>query len=286
MTRSVLLATLFGVAETHLRANTPESGDDFLEEFIEHHPDDEALSVPSLPSWTNFTSRNGGNPVMNSAAGRVIRRSRGALLPNGIWRGAELRLGHRDAALQPFRNLRADHPALPELAPAFLENAQLLLADRQFDAAKDALEAARSLRPSAEMEDQIAFLSGRIDYAGGKFDAAAKNFQRIALASKKHANDALLNASFAALRAGDGAQFALVSQELKERRRRRIDAGRRRARASADAGRARRKECRGFIAQFHHQFPETSAHFRSVGGTGGIVVSCCAPARWMRRART
>jgi thioredoxin-like negative regulator of GroEL len=44
-TRSVLLATLFGVAETHLRANTPESGDDFLEDFIEHHPDDEALSV-------------------------------------------------------------------------------------------------------------------------------------------------------------------------------------------------------------------------------------------------
>ena len=41
---SVLLATLFALAETHLRAGTPETGDDFLEDFIEHHPDDSALA--------------------------------------------------------------------------------------------------------------------------------------------------------------------------------------------------------------------------------------------------
>ncbi|MDQ2918351.1 MAG: tetratricopeptide repeat protein, partial [Verrucomicrobiota bacterium] len=129
---------------------------------------------------------------------------------------AELRLHRHDSALQIFDELRAQHPAIPELAGAFFENARLLLDDRQFDAAAVALDSARALHPDSEMEERIAFLSGRIDYAAGKFDAAAKNFQRIALVSRKYSTEAWLNESFAALRAGDGAQFAAADQQLKE----------------------------------------------------------------------
>src|SRR4029079_10578419 len=40
----LLVATLFALADAHARAKTPEAGDDALEEFIDHHPEDGALS--------------------------------------------------------------------------------------------------------------------------------------------------------------------------------------------------------------------------------------------------
>src|SRR5581483_5553305 len=43
-THELVIAALFGVADSHRQLKTPEQGDDFLEEFIEHHPHD-----PSLP---------------------------------------------------------------------------------------------------------------------------------------------------------------------------------------------------------------------------------------------
>ena len=43
--RAVLIATLCAVAETSLRLKTPETGDDPLEDFVEHHPTD-----PELPT--------------------------------------------------------------------------------------------------------------------------------------------------------------------------------------------------------------------------------------------
>ncbi|MDQ6940482.1 MAG: tetratricopeptide repeat protein, partial [Verrucomicrobiota bacterium] len=101
-------------------------------------------------------------------------------------------------------------------AGAFLENAQLLLEDRRFEAATAALEVARSLHGGREIEERIGFLSGRLDYAAGKFDVAAKDFQRVALISKKHSNAALLNESFAALRAGDSGQLAAANEQLKK----------------------------------------------------------------------
>ncbi|MGZ4983945.1 MAG: tetratricopeptide repeat protein, partial [Chthoniobacterales bacterium] len=146
---SVLLATLFGVAETHLRANTPESGDDFLEEFIEHHPDDEALPAlfAKLDQLYAAERRQARHDLGRWAHDPAQPRRAFA---QWYLARAELRLGHRDAALQAFQQLRAEHPALAELAPAFLQNAQLLLADRRFDAAAEALDMARSLHPGPD----------------------------------------------------------------------------------------------------------------------------------------
>jgi hypothetical protein len=41
----LLIATLFALADAHVQAKTPEAGDDALEEFIDHHPNDGALSA-------------------------------------------------------------------------------------------------------------------------------------------------------------------------------------------------------------------------------------------------
>ena len=212
---SVLIATLFAVAETHLRAHTPETGDDFLEDFIEHHPDDSGLAAifAKLDQLYAAEKRQGRHDLGRWAHDPTQPRRAFA---QWYLARAELRLHRRESALQVFDDLRAQHPLIPELAGAFLENAQLLLGERHFEAATSALEAARGLHPNSETAERIAFLSGRIDYAAKKFDVAANDFQRIALVSRKYSNEALLNESFAALRAGDSAQVAAVEQKLKE----------------------------------------------------------------------
>ena len=40
---ALVLAALFGLADAHLQLKTPETGDDFLEDFIDRHPTDENL---------------------------------------------------------------------------------------------------------------------------------------------------------------------------------------------------------------------------------------------------
>src|SRR5439155_12112868 len=39
----LLIATLFAIADAHLQRQTPDEGDDVLEDFIDHHPNDPAL---------------------------------------------------------------------------------------------------------------------------------------------------------------------------------------------------------------------------------------------------
>ncbi len=214
-TRSLLLATLFAVADMHLRANTPDAGDDFLEEFIERHPDDSNLPAifAKLDQLYAAERRQGRHDLGRWAHDPAQPRR---ALAQWYLARAELRLRRRDTALQIFDELRAQHPAIPELAGAFLENAQLLLEDRRFKDATAAVAVARTLHGSREIEDRIGFLSGRLDYAAEKFDVAAKDFQRVALTSTKHSKAALLNESFAALRAGDGAQLAAANEQLKE----------------------------------------------------------------------
>ncbi len=214
-THSLLLATLFAIADMHLRANTPDAGDDFLEEFTERHPDDSNLPAifAKLDQLYAAERRQGRHDLGRWAHDPAQPRR---ALAQWYLARAELRLRRRDIALQIFDELRAQHPAIPELAGAFLENAQLLLEDHRFEAATAALEVARSLHGGREVEERIGFLAGRLDYAAGNFEVAAMDFQRVALISKKHSSAALLNESFAALRAGDGAQLAAANEQLKE----------------------------------------------------------------------
>ena len=42
---SLVISTLFGIADAHLQLKTPEAGDDFIEDFIDHHPEDSDLAL-------------------------------------------------------------------------------------------------------------------------------------------------------------------------------------------------------------------------------------------------
>jgi len=42
---SLILAALFGIADAHLQLKTPETGEDVLEDFIDHHPRDVDLAL-------------------------------------------------------------------------------------------------------------------------------------------------------------------------------------------------------------------------------------------------
>ena len=44
-THETMIATLFAMADAHLQMKTPESGDDYLEDFIDRHPKDPALAL-------------------------------------------------------------------------------------------------------------------------------------------------------------------------------------------------------------------------------------------------
>ncbi|MGI9088582.1 MAG: tetratricopeptide repeat protein [Chthoniobacterales bacterium] len=202
----VMVATLFALAELHLQMGTPGAGDDYLEEFIEHQPND-----PGLPAI--FAKLDQLYAAERKPSQRELARwSRDAAEPRRSFSRwdlarAELRLGRRDLALQTFAQLRAEHPRLPALADAFLEYARLQLADGQFPEVSATLESARALQPEPAMIDRINLLAGENDYAAKQFEPAAKTFQQSAAADSPFAKVAHYNAALAWLQAGDAAQF-------------------------------------------------------------------------------
>jgi len=213
---SVLVAALFAIAEEQLKANRPEAGDDFLEDFIEHHTEDEDLPAIFAKLDQLYAAQRRQSRHELGRWSREPGPPRRALAQWYLARAA-LRIGRRDMALQAFEQLRAQHPPLPALADAFLEYAQLKLDEGQFDEALAILESARAVRPRENVLERIEFLAGAAQYRARRFDAAVQTFRRVAEKSDGHANDALFNVSLAWLEAGDEKQFAAAGQELKQR---------------------------------------------------------------------
>jgi TolA-binding protein len=214
-THPVLIATLFAIADAHLQLRTPGLGDDYLEDFIERQPTDAELTrvfakLDQLYAAEKKPSRH--------ELGRWSREATEPRRSLSRWylARAELRLSHRDVALQTFAQLTAEHPRLPALAEGLVEYAQLQFEDRHFEEAAQTLDAARSLSPEPELAERIDLLAGRADYAAQHFEAAAQKFQRVAQSSSALAQTARFDASLAWLQADNPAQFASASQELKK----------------------------------------------------------------------
>jgi tetratricopeptide (TPR) repeat protein len=132
--RAVLIATLCAMAESHLQLQTPEAGDDALEDFIEHHPTD-----PELP--TIFEKLDQLYRAQRQASSQELSRwsndpaqPRHSLAEWYLAR-AELRAGRREAASRAYAKLREDHVQLPALAEGLFELAQLEMEARHFDEA-------------------------------------------------------------------------------------------------------------------------------------------------------
>ena len=213
VSHSVLVAAVIGIAEAHLQSNAPGAGDDFVEDFIEHHPTD-----PDLPKIFGkldqlyAAERNQSRHELGRWSNDEKQPRRGL----SLWylARAELRMGHPDLALQAFEQVRASGAPLSVLAAASLEQARLQLQLGRFDDALAALEAARANHPPGPLLDQMNLLAAEIEYRAERYGAAAQTFSQVANTDSPFAGDALYNASLGWLQQSDESQFAAARQEL------------------------------------------------------------------------
>ena len=214
-THAVILAALFGIADAHLQSKTPETGDDVLEEFIEHHPQDIDLERIFAKLDELYRAERKPSRAELERWTREVEQPRRGLARWYLAR-LELRAGHRERALQIFSDLRRDSAKSPAPAAAFLEFAQLEIEDRHFDNAIAILTDARSLRPGASLLDRINLLSAHANYLAKHFDAATTAFEQIAHSASPFAKLSLFNASAGWLQLSDHARFLADYNEFEK----------------------------------------------------------------------
>ncbi|HEY4283854.1 MAG TPA: tetratricopeptide repeat protein [Chthoniobacterales bacterium] len=209
----LMIATLFLVADVHLQLKTPETGDDFLEDFVDHRPGDSAL--PELFAKLDELYRAEKKPV-RAELERWTREPEQPRRGLAQWYLAriDLRAGRRDRAHQLLSALRVSHANRPELVGGLLELAQMELQDRNFPEAIAICAEAPSWQPAAEWKERFQFLSSRAYYGQGNFKAATSGFESIGRGRSPFVVPALYNASLGWLELGDRNRLAAVSDGI------------------------------------------------------------------------
>jgi outer membrane protein assembly factor BamD (BamD/ComL family) len=208
-----LIAALFALAEVYLQANTPESGDDALENFIEHRPADADLARVFAKLDELYRAERKPSRTELDRWARDLAEPRRAFAQWYLAR-FDLRLGRRDRALESFAALRRTHPALPALTPAFLEFAQLEMEEHYFDEALAILNEARALRPQPAALDRVNLLAAQIQYCQNHFDAALAQYEQISHSDSTLASIATFNAALSWLQKGDQARFLAAAEQF------------------------------------------------------------------------
>src|SRR5438046_4675235 len=214
-THDTLIAALFGIADAHLQSKTPETGDDAIEQFIDHHPVDPGL--PVLFAKLDELYRAEHKPSRNELE-RWVRHPEQPRRAFARWYLArfEIRAGRRERARQLFTDLRRTGVKSQAISPALLEFAQFEVEDKQFDEAIAILDDARSFRPAPPLLTQIDFLSAQAQYLARRFNRASADFEQIARSPSPWAKIALFNASTGWLQLGNHARFVADSSELEQ----------------------------------------------------------------------
>ena len=212
-THSVVMAALFAIADAHLQLETPEVGDDVLEDFIEHHPHDVALGSIFAKLDELYRAERRPSRAELEKWMRDPAQPRRALAQWYLAR-LELRAGHRERAVQLFGALRHSQPRLASLAPAYLESAELAIEDRHFDEALAILNEARALRPEAAVLESINLRTALTQYRAKHFNVATGAFEQIALSHSSFAEMSMFNAAIGWLQLGDHNRFAVDYQEF------------------------------------------------------------------------
>jgi TolA-binding protein len=246
-----IIGALFAIADAHLQLNSPESGDDYLEDFIDGHANDVALDrVFAKLDQVYRAERKPPRNQLEKWARDSAQPRRGFArwyLAQSDWRA-----GRHEEALRQFEMLRAGAPLPAALAPALLQFAGLKIAAGKFDEALGILAAAEKAQPAPEVRAQIEFESGRAMYGAQKFSDAASRFQEVRSAPLRNA--ALLNASLAWLQAGDARQVQpaheLAAGGDKEGE---ADLALERALSAAKRG---EKKAQSWLSDFVRQFPD------------------------------
>jgi outer membrane protein assembly factor BamD (BamD/ComL family) len=214
--RETAIAALFAMADAHLQMNTPEAGDDYLEDFIDRHPVDPAL--PQVFAKLDQVYRAERKPPRNE----LEKWARDAVQPRrGFARWylaqSELRAGRREEAIRQFEQIRRTTPLPAVLAPALLQYARLQIEAGRVNEALAILSEAGKTNPTPQVREQIDFESGRAMYAALKFQAAADRFETLGNDRSALAPAALVNASLASLRADDKTKTERDKAELVRR---------------------------------------------------------------------
>ena len=213
VTHETLTAALFALADAHLQLKTPESGDDALENFIDHRPSDGDLARVFAKLDELYRSERKPSRTELDRWTRDPAEPRRAFAQWYLAR-FDLRLGRRDRALEHFSALRRTHPQLPVLAPAFLEFAQLELEERHFDEALALLNEARTLRPDPTVLERVNLLAAQIQYRAKHFEDATASFEQIGHSDSSLASLAMFNAALSWLQKGDETRFLADAEEF------------------------------------------------------------------------
>jgi outer membrane protein assembly factor BamD (BamD/ComL family) len=214
--RETAIAALFAMADAHLQMNTPEAGDDYLEDFIDRHPIDSAL--PQVFAKLDQVYRAERKPPRNE----LEKWARDATQPRrGLARWylaqSDLRAGRREEAVRQFEQIRRTTPVPAVLAPALLQYARLQIEAGRINEALAILSEAGKTNPAPQVREQIDFESGRAMYAALKFQNAADRFETLGNERSALAPAALVNASLASLRADDKTKTERDKAELVRR---------------------------------------------------------------------
>jgi TolA-binding protein len=210
---ATLMAALFGIADACLRVKMPETGDDFIERFINSHPADQDL--PLLFAKLDELYRAERKPSRNELE-RWVRNPEHPRRTFARWYLArlEIRAGRRERARQLFSDLRRGDVKSPAIAPALLEFAQLERDDGHFDEAIAILGDARLLHPDPSLLDRINLLSAQTEYLAKRFGAATAAFEQIGHSTSPLAKVALYNASVGWLQLGNYDRFLVDYNDI------------------------------------------------------------------------
>jgi len=211
--RETVIAALFAMADAHLQLNTPEVGDDYLEDFIERHPNDPAL--PQVFAKLDQVYRAERKAPRNE----LEKWARDPMQPRrsfARWYLAQidLRASRREEAMRQFEQIRGATPLTAALAPALLQFARLQIEAGKIADALTILGEAEKTNPAPQVREQINFESGRAMYAAQRFRDAASRFEILANDRSAIAPVALVNASLASLQAEDKTKTERDKAEL------------------------------------------------------------------------
>ena len=203
----LLVATLFGLADAHAQTHTPETGDDALEEFIDHHPND--IALPEIFARLDELYRMERKPSTRELE-RWMRdpaQPRQALA-QWYFARSELRSGNRQKAVELLAQLSQTELHLPSLGEADLQLARLYLAKEEWEAAIAAAEVARAQNSAPAFQERVDWLIAEANYRRGHLAEAASIYERLAQQTPALSGSALFNAALCWLRLDRAEQFA------------------------------------------------------------------------------
>ncbi len=202
----LMVAALCLIGDAHLQLKTAETGDDFLEDFIDRHPGDAAL--PLLLAKLDELYRAEKKPVRVELE-RWTRESEQPRRGLAQWYLAriELRAGRNDHARQLLSDLRTSRANRTDLAGGLLELAELEMRSNNLTDVVAIAEEAKAWQPEIDVARRIEFLAARAEYASGRFAGATTRFEKMGRTPSIFSPPALYNASLGWLQIGDRQQF-------------------------------------------------------------------------------